>query len=1615
MNKLKQLIFAFVLVILSALILLISYASLDADAAGLPSPDSVLRSYKKNPYIRFYEGSQGIAWTTIHPDGYSLNSNGVYVYGDVSSYYRGTYLTEVKPAGTVSRKEAQGPLPAGHHYYADSLYNTVIPVGKWVLSHVDSRCVHGPFEACRDYEYYGINGLDNMKCGECYDSGWIAYCADCGKEITGFVYTSDACVSRIGYIFAGDEAFRKKYPAEYMFVCPVRGDNLENDLFMQSHVCECFISPNRYRIVYDGNGAKSGNMGYSVCYYGGAEEYEGKKVTGEKCLKDNSFIRPGYAFAGWSDSPRGQVLFSDGTSTNTIENYFTYLANSGEGSNDREIKLYAVWKKADCTLNVSGGYFGSSNGSYDGVTNGSFKSGKNSFAKGHDNETCVNPGLLTPPSGYKVSFVVSGGSALPDMYAGCELTGWLFESSDSAAGSMDRTAGGIRYYGRISGDIKSAASDGSFTYVHSSPVNRNTDTARAVWKSTSVILPEATAPGMFFDGWYTDPGLRPDTYVGKTGDMYFPKANITLYAGFCGLELNASADYMGTDAFGNLRYNGITDLKVPRPIDRGIYKYFISSDRTGLGWTNIHTDNQENYSGGTTRVYSAAGSYSEYYAPVSGIYSFKLWGAAGGSYDEYQGENGEYSSCRLFLNKGDLIGIYTGNPGTATVSSGSRDCSGGEGSYISVNGQVVMSSSGGSGASHTVNVYEEYNYTGSVQSFTAAAEGDYKLQVWGAEGAPTNNDHEYQGKGGYSSGEVHLNAGDVLYICVGGTDGYNGGGTGGCDAYGGVGGNGGGATHIAFRYGCLRELENYKQDVCIVAGGGGGSGGSNASSGEGGGENGGDGCSPWPNGESTSTGGTQISGGIGGEDEEVTYAGFGYGGCGLSYGERSGLYAILTNGGGGGGWYGGGGGGATTKSYGSGGGGGSGYIGGVRNGNMANGIRFGNGYALITFNFSVSGGSATGYGTSFTPGSVMYSDHVVRSHALCEYPSDDMSKAGYCIIEEPSEVLYSTSQCKVYSPDLASPDPVSEAQVSYNLATGSADISWIMPDDKGTDYRYVVKAYHSADIMSGRDVYLATNIESLNIKTGVYYYSYVIDSTPVRNASYVRQNGIKIMSGWSRISGSAPTASFENWYAGASESDKRTGISYTPCGSNRYIHIIATDRAGNDSPVFDMAIDGDNIHIPYPIVTRNMTVEASPGVYAAPGRSGTYYVRADGKSVFPLGYTAEIMGYARKSYQIDMARFHMSGSEYCELSFDKNTNVSRGGTANLLGTSYSGAFTLDSVGVRNAGRMPGAAVFSFTGDFTTTSEKTMYIYPSAHAHLESGWDEYGIPDGLVSSDASSDRSHGVTLIGDATSPICRVSVNGSGYERLRDCNISNVSREYVVDRRCEEVDIDFYVSDAGSGLKGGFTVCVTNLDNGLEGRYLSSGEHFILNLKKDQGSEESVFENMLFNGKFIIKVIAEDNVGNTMSEQSAGLTELDITGEIVRSLDSVTGPLTDADGNRYIKKGESGYVISRVWGYPEAVLVSFEDEVFASFDTLYLTGSNIPDVLSGFDGNVVNTSSPVYYLENNTLFTVPLDYEGDSVKVKITAYKGDEIIIWETECMIASSGTVLDELMTVLR
>ena len=142
-----------------------------------------------------------------------------------------------------------------------------------------------------------------------------------------------------------------------------------------------------------------------------------------------------------------------------------------------------------------------------------------------------------------------------------------------------------------------------------------------------------------------------------------------------------------------------------------------------------------------------------------------------------------------------------------------------------------------------------FSFTGNVQSFTAPRKGTYKLEVWGAQGGGKEG-----GTGGYSSGLVTLEAGQTIYIQVGGqgkpgteakkhrgnlepgtgiggAGGYNGGGK-GADIwgdgwyewhtiFGGYGG--GGATSITLtNRGELKNFESYRNEVLIVAGGGGG-------------------------------------------------------------------------------------------------------------------------------------------------------------------------------------------------------------------------------------------------------------------------------------------------------------------------------------------------------------------------------------------------------------------------------------------------------------------------------------------------------------------------------------------------------------------------------------------------------------------------------------------------------------------------------------------------------------------------------------------------------------------------------------------------------------------------
>ena len=235
---------------------------------------------------------------------------------------------------------------------------------------------------------------------------------------------------------------------------------------------------------------------------------------------------------------------------------------------------------------------------------------------------------------------------------------------------------------------------------------------------------------------------------------------------------------------------------------------------------------------------------------------------------------------------------------------------------------------------------QTFNYTGSVQTFTAPVTGTYQLEVWGAQGGNAGY-YSYSsatgigGKGGYSKGEIHLNAGQTISIYVGGQGGstqgtyvgdysitvqggWNGGGAG--LQYGMTGG--GGATDMRLGGTALANR-------IIVAGGGGGAGNSGnitqlSSGGEGGGLSG----QQMP----SNTQYENRTAGLGGTQNS-----------GYALGNGANTKGNNLRGGGGGGYYGG-----MVGDNSTGGGGGSGYVGGVQNSVMQSGANYGNGRASIT-------------------------------------------------------------------------------------------------------------------------------------------------------------------------------------------------------------------------------------------------------------------------------------------------------------------------------------------------------------------------------------------------------------------------------------------------------------------------------------------------------------------------------------------------------------------------------------------------------------------------------------------------------------------------------------------
>lgn len=121
----------------------------------------------------------------------------------------------------------------------------------------------------------------------------------------------------------------------------------------------------------------------------------------------------------------------------------------------------------------------------------------------------------------------------------------------------------------------------------------------------------------------------------------------------------------------------------------------------------------------------------------------------------------------------------------------------------------------------------KFKYSGGVQKFTAPETGDYLLEAYGAQGGGNKiYKSSHGGLGGYSSGVIHLQKGQQIYVYVGGQGivskelsigtqhnggGYNGGGNGGPNGYG-----GGGMTHFS-TVGTDNITSDIKKEEIIVS------------------------------------------------------------------------------------------------------------------------------------------------------------------------------------------------------------------------------------------------------------------------------------------------------------------------------------------------------------------------------------------------------------------------------------------------------------------------------------------------------------------------------------------------------------------------------------------------------------------------------------------------------------------------------------------------------------------------------------------------------------------------------------------------------------------------------
>ncbi len=524
-------------------------------------------------------------------------------------------------------------LTAGEHYYLKPRDGD-IPIGAWNVVLASGRCIHDDYP--KESTYHGI-AFSREKCGSFYKTGWMASCADCGERLNILIYMDEATARGLTAL-----------PADinYYYLCP-HCDNLEQGRRI-AHDCKA-VSANRYYVTYRKNAPNAvGYMERSTFFYGNADLYEGRRVTGEVRLRENSFARDGYVFDGWNTAPDGTGrAFADGEE---ILNLTT--------ENEDMIVLYAMWKRSTSTLIVDGG-----EGLYDGVK-------RVTVTKDYGSQYLPQAAKVTPPEGYLVTFQSMGGGAVP----------------------------AIRERQRVVGFVQGKPFYGSFMQgvYHFTGPDGSIDVLTAMYEHSRITLPNAVRQGYSFGGWYKDRNYS--EFVGTAGDTYLPSGNVTLYAKWVDLLLASEDNYR---AYGG---SGAADLSWEQKDEKNkIYLLYRSTD--GRAFERIYSG-QDTALDGFRKDFAFIGGAQQFLVPESGYYDIEAFGAQGEDYSDgsmsvFRGGLGGRASERVFLEKGEQLTVTVGGR-NGYPDAGAGDPYGGGGGMSSVTSNekgILLAAGGGGGAS----------------------------------------------------------------------------------------------------------------------------------------------------------------------------------------------------------------------------------------------------------------------------------------------------------------------------------------------------------------------------------------------------------------------------------------------------------------------------------------------------------------------------------------------------------------------------------------------------------------------------------------------------------------------------------------------------------------------------------------------------------------------------------------------------------------------------------------------------------------------------------------------------------------------------------------------------